>query len=64
VGSTGVPVLGSPGLERWHDDSEGSGGRALGVGSLGVWREGKEGRGRSGCVIPGFYAKTEYSSYA
>jgi hypothetical protein len=39
--------------ERRRDDGEGGGGGALNAGSLGAWREGKEGRvrsgGRSGC---------------
>jgi hypothetical protein len=35
-------------VERWRDGGEGSGGGALVVGSLWAWREGKEGRGRSG----------------
>jgi hypothetical protein len=36
-------------VERQHDDGEGGGGRAVDAGSLGARREGKEGRGRSGC---------------
>jgi hypothetical protein len=35
-------------VERWRDNGEGGGGGALGVGSLVVLREGKEGWGRSG----------------
>jgi hypothetical protein len=34
-------------VERRRDGGEGGGGGALGVGSLGARREGKEGRGRS-----------------
>jgi hypothetical protein len=35
-------------VERWCDGGEGSSGVAVGVGSLGARREGKEGWGRSG----------------
>jgi hypothetical protein len=35
-------------VERWRNGGEGGGGGALVVGSLGAWREGKEGRGWSG----------------
>jgi hypothetical protein len=45
-------------VERRHDGGEGGGGGALGVGSLSVRREGKEGRGgvvRRGGVGAHFY---------
>jgi hypothetical protein len=35
-------------VERRRDGSEGGGGGVLSTGSLEAWREGKEGRGRSG----------------
>jgi hypothetical protein len=35
-------------VERRRNGGEGGGGGALNVVSLGAWREGKEGRGRSG----------------
>jgi hypothetical protein len=44
LGLTGAQEV----VEQLHDGGVGGGGGALGVGSLRVWREGKEGRGRSG----------------
>jgi hypothetical protein len=45
---SGMPAGAREAVERRRDDDEGDDGGALTAGSLGPWREGKEGRGSSG----------------